>query len=66
MKTVIDILTASTVEEMIDHLKQLTLVDPSTIYVEGPNGNPLRLILEEQILSDNSVVYNIIIREARS
>jgi hypothetical protein len=65
MKEVIERNSAFNVEDLIDVLKGMSVADPSTIYVQGPTGEHLRLALVEETLTDGSLVYHIVIQEAK-
>lgn len=65
-KEIIETATADNVETLIKVLKSFTRVtDPSAIYVEGSHSEPIKLSLQEETLSDGSIVYNVIVSEVR-
>jgi hypothetical protein len=59
---IIDDKEATNVQELIDGLKGLSVAEASTIYVQTPEGNPVKLFLMEETLTDGSIAYTIIVK----
>lgn len=66
MKKIIGNYTAQTLSQLIALTEDLNVTnDPDIIYIEGSNGRTIHFALQEETLTDGSIVYNIIISEEK-